>query len=259
MQATETDKSLSELYTGASKVNHLFIESTYEQSGYFVYDSTQNFATLKEDGNFKVYNQIGTIERTGTSLDHGQFMPYNDLTPGVFSERYTNQTDVLDQRLPDTDPRKGEKLYAFPWDRNQPEGENNNANYHYAMDMSASFTQTADGLDAWGHDIIFEFSGDDDFWFYVDDELVLDLGGIHAAMWGTINFRTGEVKSKRGNSTLYDLFKQNYEGRGLTEDQVNAKLAEIFRLNEAGQYVFKDYTNHTMGCSTWSGAGEHRT
>ena len=66
------------------------------------------------------------------------------------------------------------------------------------MEMSANFTQTPSGLDAWGHDIIFEFSGDDDFWLYVDDELVLDLGGVHSAMTGSVNFRTGMVTGRNG-------------------------------------------------------------
>ena len=70
--------------------------------------------------------------------------------------------------------RKGEKLYNI--------GYRSRVDYQFGMEMKASFTQTANGLDAWNHDIIFEFSGDDDFWLYVDDELVLDLGGVHSAM-----------------------------------------------------------------------------
>ena len=79
--------------------------------------------------------------------------------------------------LPETDPRKYEQLHLI-----QTEDPSGKANYYFGMEMEAAFVQTPSGLDAWGHDIIFEFTGDDDFWLYVDDQLVLDLGGVHSAL-----------------------------------------------------------------------------
>lgn len=243
--ATKTNRFLSELYEGGTTVNHLFLESTYEQSGYFEFDSTQNFAHLEDNGDFTVYNQIGTIETSNASMDHGQFMPYNDLTPGVYSSRYTNQTNELDETLSDLDPRKGEALYAIPYDPNKAPIENNNADYHYAMEMEASFTQTANGLDAWGHDIIFEFAGDDDMYFYVDGVLILDLGGTHPAQVGKVNFRTGEVTSSTGNSTLRALFETSYKAQypDASDTEVEEWLDGIFK---DGGTVFQDYSTHTM-------------
>ncbi len=241
--------SLNELFTGMTPVNNLFLQSIYNESGYFEYDSTQNFAHLNEDGTFTVYDQLGAITGNGETKNtrtHGQFMPYDEIEDAKYAvgkdgNIITNMTNVLGQELPDTDARKGEKLYHL--------GSQDDVDYFFGMEMEAAFTQPANGLDAWGHDIIFEFSGDDDFWFYVDGELVLDLGGVHSAMTGSINFRTGEVKSSRGNSTLYEIFRDNYKKRGLSEKEIDRNLNEIFeekQIKSKTVRVFKDYSNHDM-------------
>ena len=67
------------------------------------------------------------------------------------------------------------------------------------MQVKVNFYMTEDGtLPATGEDIVFEFSGDDDIWVYIDKKMVLDLGGIHDAISGTINFKTGEITYYKG-------------------------------------------------------------
>ena len=243
--------SLSTLFgdLNMTDVNNLFIRSIYEENGYFEYDSTQNFAHLMEDGNFKVYNQIGTFRgSTGNTRVHGQFMPYNDIVEGSFSGA-VNLTDVLGNTLSDLNPRKREPLYNIA-----------DPDYFFGMEMEASFTQTESGLDAWGHDAIFEFSGDDDFWLYVDGQLVLDIGGVHAASVGKINFRTGDVEtilkdnkgdviaSRTGHTTLYAMFEKAYREAHpeASDTEVEEYLDGVFDMNADGQYVFTNYSTHTM-------------
>ena len=117
------------------------------------------------------------------------------------------------KELSKDDPRKYEQLHKI---QNE---DNKQADFYFGMEMEASFVQTPSGLDAWGHDIIFEFAGDDDFWLYVDDELVLDLGGTHSALMGKVNFRTGVVtydndKTHSDNmktKTLREIFADNFK------------------------------------------------
>lgn len=242
--ATHKGASLGSLFAGDTPVNHLFIQSVYDESGYFEYDSTKNFASL-HGSQFEVYDQLGTIERPGNvaTTRHGQFMPYNSLIdpatgePWPYSDMYTNTTTVTGDPLSKDDPRYGEGLHEIP---------EKTADYFFGMEMSANFTQTPSGLDAWGHDIIFEFSGDDDFWFYVDGELVLDLGGVHSAMTGSVNFRTGIVTGRNGaTKTLRQVFEDNYRSRnpGASAEEVNNYLNRFF---EDGSTVFKDYSTHSM-------------
>ena len=232
-------ESLSTLYAGSKEVNHLFIKSTYNETGYFEYDSTQNFASL--NGNdFLVYRELGSYDSAGgrDTLKHGQFFPFNTLKPGCFCSVNAKNQYGLSGRLPQDDPRMNEQLYNIEHD-----GEK--ADTYFAIDLEASFTQTPDGLDAWGHDIIFEFTGDDDFWLYVDGQLVIDLGGIHSAIPGNVNFRTGDVNVNGTPTTLRTIFEKNYRTKhlGASDEEVNTYLNDIF--NE-GSSVFKDFTNHTM-------------
>ena len=248
------DRSLADLFDDMTPANHLFIQSVYNESGYFEYDSTQNFAHFNtnkyghEDqenlGNFTVYNQLGAIgTSTNNTRVHGQFMPFNNISAetGYAHDSQgnviTNQRDIRGNELPDTDPRKGEPLYLIP---------QNNADYYYGMELSAVFTQTPDGVDDWDHDIIFDFTGDDDFWFYVDGELVLDLGGVHSAIGGTVNFRTGEVNCNGTETTLYDIFRSNYQARGKDPDEADALFVTKTLDDGRTVHVFNDYTTHEM-------------
>lgn len=236
-------RSLGDLFTGATTVNHLFIESTYSASGYFEFDSCQNFATLvQEDGSlgtdFIVYKDLGTMDvgDPRPSLKHGQFMPYNTITPGVYSQKNPeNIYDALTDELSKNDPRKYEKLHLV----------NGTPDYHNGMEIGASFVQTPNGKDAWGHDIIFEFTGDDDFWFYIDGELLIDLGGIHSALSGKVNFCTGDVEVYGKKTNLRQVFKENYLSRNKNagEDEVNTYLDQFF---EEGENIFKDYSEHSL-------------
>ena len=245
--------SLGGLYASSNvyrEVNHLFIESTYRATGYYEYNSAQNFAYLTDSGDFRVYQELGTNDTSSKpTLKHGQFFPYNDIEAGRFASSNPENLHEISggttarqpPQLPDSDPRKHEQLYLV---KEKTPGEK--TDYFFGMELEASFVQTPSGLDAWGHDIIFEFSGDDDFWLYVDGELVIDLGGIHSAVGGDVNFRTGVVHNNGTTTSLYELFYNNYKGRGHTDDEAVAYVNSKFEQNDVGQWVFKDNTPHTM-------------
>lgn len=283
-KATINGRSFAELFNSNNMdtVNHLFIQSVHDSSGYFEYDSCQNYATLlggenhqrkqytrtykDEDGvehtetgyDFTIYKELGTHDKENKdTLKHGQFFPYNYITPGKYATNNPeNVFDISSNSLLDSNPRKYEKLHTI----------GNSPDYYFGMEVEASFIQTPSGLDAWGHDVIFEFTGDDDFWLYVDGELVLDLGGIHSAVEGKVNFKTGVVKTQKSKSqnpaeryettTLLDVFTNNFTKRYKAEhnntapsqDELNAYLDQFFGKDKNGEYekIFKDYTEHHM-------------
>ncbi len=90
-----------------------------------------------------------------------------------------------------------ESMYTIDYD--EP------SNFFFGMDMKMTFRQPRDGRiyytvpnAAGGNDqnsypMYFYFTGDDDVWVYIDDQLTLDLSGIHRHVGGAIDFEKGLV------------------------------------------------------------------
>lgn len=76
----------------------------------------------------------------------------------------------------------------FPFDR-QKDHSNNGYDFGFGMRLDLDFTLGANGKTN-GEDTVFNFSGDDGLWVYLDGVLVLDMGGDHKMSQGCIDFTT---------------------------------------------------------------------
>ncbi len=177
------------------------------QDGYYVYDSSENYAAYNADKNaFDVYNTWG-IDKVGDSSHRGQFFPF-DAADKVFKE----ESGRLVQNGITAD------------------NAGNHVNHHFGLSMSTRFVQPNGGLTNDKKDMTFEFAGDDDVWVFIDDVLVGDIGGIHSRASLSINFHTGDIKvNDKSDGTLLSKYQAAKKGTSGFDDN-----------------TFKDGTNHTL-------------
>ena len=179
---TYTDESLAYLFNSASQANgkqdgkavYNNVQGLFQlQNGYYVYDSYGshgNYAVYNSTTNsFDVYNKAGVYKDSVSDANRGQFFPF-DSADKVFEERNGQLSPI-----------------------NITDGTNDKLNHHFGMSMTTEFVQPNGGKTTKNEDMIFEFSGDDDVWVYIDGVLVGDLGGIHEKATLKINFATGAV------------------------------------------------------------------
>ena len=161
---------------------------------YWYYDSNETPLYLKKD----------TSEGGGYYLD--------STMEGDEKNRSRNLNTV-------NSPTDGYGFFPF----NQYAGDHvNQYNYGYGAKLQFDFTLTEDGQVVVGDEngeekkvpIKFFFSGDDDVWVFIDDKLVLDVGGAHAKAQGLLEF--GADKSGENNtvtsyvSNIKDSNNKNY-------------------------------------------------
>lgn len=81
----------------------------------------------------------------------------------------------------------------FPLNSSLESGYACRLNYGFGQKLQLKFRLTQDGTVTTTSNkevpIEFNFSGDDDVWVFIDDQLVLDVGGAHDVVSGRINFK----------------------------------------------------------------------
>lgn len=223
--------SLKKLFTGGTNVNHLFLQSSFDADGSYEYSSFKNYAHLEDNGNFTVYDALGTpSDENARWYQRGNFMPYNSISAsGVSTNK--NLYDESGNKLSDTDLAYGKTLY-------KTQGTND---YYFGMYVEADFSQPKDGQLTKGSDMVYEFNGDDDLWVYVDGVLMLDIGGIHDAHSGSINFATGYITYDSVSGTT---IKAQFQAAGVFPDGSpwdDSRVSEFFNGN-----TLKDFTEHNF-------------
>lgn len=94
----------------------------------------------------------------------------------------------------------------FPLNSKYQSGDASELNYGFGQKFDLKFRLTSDGkvVDSANNKvpIEFNFSGDDDVWVFIDGQLVLDVGGDHDVVKGTIDFanKTATVNRVKKNT-----------------------------------------------------------
>lgn len=104
----------------------------------------------------------------------------------------------------------------FPLNSSLESGYACRLNYGFGQKLQLKFRLTQDGTVTTTSNkevpIEFNFSGDDDVWVFIDNQLVLDVGGAHDVVSGRINFR---------DKNAWVSKVKNQSGGGYTDNQTS--------------------------------------
>ncbi len=186
----------------------------------------------------KVYSDVGVNDFF--ALENGRYS-YNSDEDGA---KYNSKTKSLDK----IDENDG----FWPFGTN---------NWYFGMKMQFDFYKPKNGQ-YMNKDMEFSFSGDDDVWVYLTNKntgasyLVLDIGGNHGRMDGSINFADGTISYTNENAkelrekgpvihNAGDIYEKKPVGGATTYTTTITKLIgskdKNFFTNDPAEYTLEFY------------------
>ena len=229
---------------------HLFQKSA---NGYYYYDSIDNAAWYDENQNRFVLNDVVISPAHSnlmytyqsedvTDVQAGNFLPFNPVMDTTAKSMASLTINDMPDAVKDNNASKGYTAIT-KLDQIETVQDDGTSRYYltapvdlwFGMTVEFDFNMPTDGK-VNDNDMVFEFLGDDDVYVYIDDVLVLDIGGTHGAAAASINFATGEVINPenygqmKGESTLKEIFE----------------AAGKYKASEFEGDTFKDWTLHNL-------------
>lgn len=169
----------------------------------------RDFSVNHPDFEYVIATDIGIVQKQISLSDRKPVYNGNPTTPTTtgkdnFDQWYrdvqgVNSRTTLTIELLDED-NDGIYTYVnnafFPIDGELGGNEDFSHNYHFTFEIHSQFTYEK------GQE--FKFSGDDDVWVFINNELVVDIGGVHTTLTGSV--KLDDLGLTEGATYPFDFF-----------------------------------------------------
>jgi fibro-slime domain-containing protein len=253
----QTDLFSTDTLGGAKKVyENVGFQFIYDKTtGYYTYSSNLNHAQLFEEENkIKLYNETLAPQYLSVG-DQGcaGFHPFSDINR-AFSDKSNQRNQNNANRTKMWNDNSGAYLASdyfnnfaqYAMDPVSTTSATSKVDMHFGLQVAAPFYWPEGGqieVNGEKQDLTYTFTGDDDLWVYIDDQLVLDLGGGHYPTSGTINLAKKTVSLDKFRNQGYS--KIVWTGNECVASEIG-RGPKTWRFDELGIPDFGENQMHTL-------------
>ena len=203
-----------------------------------VYENV-TFPFVKKAMTSSSVNSSGTVDYwyfdsadQNSDIDNKNLQLQYDKTDEYFLQ--STDTEVRGR----TTKNKTDNGNYFPLNSKDQSGDASELNYGFGQKFDLKFRLTSDGTVVDSENkkvpIEFNFSGDDDVWVFIDGQLVLDVGGDHDVVEGTIDFANKKA-------TVNRVKNSNSNGGGASGVNTNV-VKDFSTIFSSADYFTKEHT-----------------